>query len=139
MARRCCSRLVWTRLPNWTLWPFCGHFLSKLTDNPPNLAKKATEESTPADVSAVKNDPKYRFHLSSLALLLMGLIFLVQYARELRRQAREARAAKARRLRFKETRMEVEVTELGEGLMYHIFLSHVWGTGRACPHIKLGS
>ena len=72
MVRHCSSRSVSTRHPNWTWWPSCAHFLAKLTDNPPNLAGKATDESIPADVSAVKNDPKHRFVVSSLAVLLLS-------------------------------------------------------------------
>ena len=61
------------RHPKPTSWPSCAHFLSKLTDNSPNLAGKATDETVPADVSAVKNDPNHRFHLSLLgAILLTG-------------------------------------------------------------------
>ena len=43
-----------------------------MTDNPPNLAGKATDENILADVSAVKNDPKYRIHSSLLAVLLLS-------------------------------------------------------------------
>ena len=45
MVRHCSSRSVSTRPPKWTLWPSAAHFLAKLTDNPPNPAGKATDES----------------------------------------------------------------------------------------------
>ena len=64
------------------------------------------------------------------ALLLSGILFLVQLAAEGARVRREARASKARRLRHVEHLDEVVAPVLAEGHHWHLFLSHVWGTGQ---------
>jgi hypothetical protein len=43
--------------------------------------------------------------------------------------AREARAGKARRLRYVQTKAEVTAPHIADD-HYHLFLSHVWGTGQ---------
>ena len=66
------------------------------------------------------------------ALVASFAILLVQIARERERMARERRAAKMRRLRGKTDGAEVPVPLITGGLpqYFHLFLSHVWGTGR---------
>ena len=68
-------------------------------------------------------------HSAICALVVSGVIFVVQLTAEGRRRRREERAAKARRLRLIESGEEVQVEALPEG-HYHTFLSHVWGTGQ---------
>ena len=63
-------------------------------------------------------------------LLLSFVIFLVQYFIERARLRREMIACKARRLRKKETFEAIAAPPLHEGEAYHLFLSHVWGTGQ---------
>lgn len=60
------------------------------------------------------------------ALVLSFVLLLGQLARERASIAREAKAAKARRLRDKETQLEVEVPPCDEG-HFHVFLSCVHG------------
>ena len=63
------------------------------------------------------------------ALAFASVLFLIQFAIEGRRLRREALAAKGRRLLLKKNHEEVEAPKLAEGLQFHVFLSHVWGTG----------
>ena len=65
--------------------------------------------------------------LSSLALSLVMLV--VQLRNERARMALEALADKARRLRMKDSKALVHVPAIQAG-GFHIFLSHVWGTGQ---------
>ena len=62
-------------------------------------------------------------------LLLSFLVFIVQLTIEGRRLRQEARASKARRLRLKANNEEVHPSQIAPG-HYHLFLSHVWGTGQ---------
>ena len=68
------------------------------------------------------------------AILLSFVLFLIQFAAEGRRLRREALASKARRLRFKADGYEVQAPELTSSYsdkgLFHLFLSHVWGTGQ---------
>jgi len=62
--------------------------------------------------------------------LLASVSFLtVQLALERRRQEREGLASQARRLRNKGDQKEVTPPKLEDG-WFHVFLSHVWGTGQ---------
>ena len=63
------------------------------------------------------------------ALVVSVTIFLVQVSAEGARLRREARASKARRLRLLENGTEVVVPRIEHG-WFHVFLSHVWGTGQ---------
>ncbi len=63
------------------------------------------------------------------SITLSFVLFLIQLAVEGRRLRREAHASKARRLRYKESNEDVQVPEIAEG-DFHVFLSHVWGTGQ---------
>jgi hypothetical protein len=83
------------------------------------------------------------FHMSTLgltfglfaalasALVASGVILIVQLRKEQQRTKREAQAAKARRLRFTADGSEVTVPPIAKGLpkCFHVFLSHVWGSG----------
>jgi len=81
------------------------------------------------------------FHVNSLsmsAILFFSVIaalcasfglMLVQMDLERRRQAAEQRASKARRLRLIGLQTEVLVKDLPDNC-FHLFLSHVWGTGQ---------
>ena len=62
-------------------------------------------------------------------LLLSCALFISQAATEGARLRREARAGKARRLRLKKNNEEVEEPPI-ESDHFHLFLSHVWGTGQ---------
>ena len=84
------------------------------------------------------------------AFALLGVVFIFQAGDETRRMQREARAAKARRLRYVSTEDEVvlgaprippctkprfeptvDFGNVHDGRrLFHIFLSHVWGTGQ---------
>jgi len=69
-------------------------------------------------------------------LILSFILFLVQFIIEGRRLRREALASKARRLRSKINHKEVVAPELPSpstltaATFFHVFLSHVWGTGQ---------
>lgn len=66
------------------------------------------------------------------ALLLSFGLLLAQLARERTAMARELKSRKARRLRNKRTHEEVMVPPIPDEPKrhFHIFLSHVWGTGQ---------
>ena len=68
------------------------------------------------------------------ALIISFFIFIVQVGIEARRLKREARASNARRLRYKADNEEVQAPELSntdsDEKCFHLFLSHVWGTGQ---------
>ena len=63
------------------------------------------------------------------AIVISAGIFVVQFVVVGARLQREELARKARRLRMKSNDEEVLVEPIGEG-HFHIFLSHVWGTGQ---------
>jgi len=67
-------------------------------------------------------------------LFISFLILVVQLRNETLRIRRDARSAKARRLRDKASGAEITVPptghEDGELKYFHVFLSHVWGTGQ---------
>ena len=73
-------------------------------------------------------------------LILSFILFLVQFIIEGRRSRREALASKARRLRYKINHKEVVAPELPSpstltaATFFHVFLSHVWGTGASFRH-----
>lgn len=82
--------------------------------------------------------------MAVLSTMLLSLVlFGVQLAREAKRWQTEKRAAKARRLRYLDSREEVQVTELPSrpghlpkrlpGMVdtFHLFLSHNWTHGQA--------
>ena len=62
-------------------------------------------------------------------LLLSLALFAVQVVAEGRRLRREVRARMARRLRYLADDREVMVRRLPADYEFHLFLSHVWGTG----------
>jgi len=61
--------------------------------------------------------------------IVTALVLSVQLRIELKRQAKEKSAARARRLRRKRNDEEVPPPPIAPG-GYHMFLSHVWGTGQ---------
>jgi len=63
------------------------------------------------------------------ALVISGIIFIFQLAEEAARVRREALASKARRLRYVRNDEEVDVPDINTG-EFHLFLSHVWGSGQ---------
>mmetsp|Transcript_12124 Transcript_12124/g.31431 ORF Transcript_12124/g.31431 Transcript_12124/m.31431 type:complete len:638 (-) Transcript_12124:108-2021(-) len=63
------------------------------------------------------------------ALVISGIIFIFQLAEEAARVRREALASKARRLRYVRNDEEVDVPDIDVG-EFHLFLSHVWGSGQ---------
>ena len=63
------------------------------------------------------------------ALIGSFVIFALQLTAEGERLRREARASQARRLRWLEDGDEVEAPAIEAG-NFHLFLSHVWGTGQ---------
>jgi len=63
-------------------------------------------------------------------VLFSALIVIMQLREERERRLKEGRASKARRLRFKKSHKEVPAPILSHGVQYHVFLSHVWGTGQ---------
>ena len=68
--------------------------------------------------------------LSVLATLLISIgVFFVQLGEELHRRQRKARSARARRLRVRSIGKEVAAPPIDED-GFHLFLSHVWGTGQ---------
>lgn len=64
------------------------------------------------------------------ALVVSFGLLLIQLALERARMLREAKQSKARRLRLKQTKEDVQVPELESCAHFHVFLSHVWGTGQ---------
>ena len=62
-------------------------------------------------------------------LIFSSVLFLVQLTIERRLQLSRLRASKARRLRYKATGGEVIVPVMDDDA-FHLFLSHVWGTGQ---------
>lgn len=67
---------------------------------------------------------------SVLGSLLLSLFLLVQQvAREQVQMEKERKSQKSRRLRNRSSHEEVEVPSLPER-HFHVFLSHVWGTGQ---------
>ena len=64
------------------------------------------------------------------ALSLSFILFVMQLTVEGRRLRKEARASKARRLRLLATGEEAHAPVLPSEMIYHTFLSHVWGTGQ---------
>jgi len=81
------------------------------------------------------------------AIIVAAIILIVQFAEDQRRRQHEARANLARRLRYKHNNDEVTLGKpiISEGAapdfapskvmgdvsgQFHIFLSHVWGTGQ---------
>ena len=64
------------------------------------------------------------------ALLVSFGLFGVIYAAEMQRRRRENLAGKARRLRARKDDSEVQAPPLPDGTDFHLFLSHVWGTGQ---------
>jgi len=79
--------------------------------------------------------PSLTLSLMMLASTVIGLamsfiMLVVQLSRERARMAQEALTSKARRLRSKADNMEVKAPDLADGLSFHTFLSHVWGTGQ---------
>jgi hypothetical protein len=82
--------------------------------------------------------PSLTLSLMMLASTVIGLamsfiMLVVQLSRERARMAQEALTSKARRLRSKADNMEVKAPDLADGLSFHTFLSHVWGTVHASP------
>jgi hypothetical protein len=68
---------------------------------------------------------------SVLGVMIMSLPILVfLFGAEAARQVQEQRAAAARRLRFVSSGMEVMAPAVVGEFKYHVFLSHVWGTGQ---------
>ena len=63
------------------------------------------------------------------AIILTGLLLVIQVAQERERQRIARRDALARRLRVEDTDELVLLPELPRG-SYHLFLSHVWRTGQ---------
>ena len=63
-------------------------------------------------------------------LLFTFVLLLVQIREERRQRARNLRNAMARRLRFKRDDSEVVSPKLPGANWFHLFLSHVWGTGQ---------
>ena len=69
--------------------------------------------------------------LSVFSAITLSFVFLLgQLAIERARHARDIRASLARRLRHRNTHDEVLAPTLEDERNYHIFLSHVWGTGQ---------
>ena len=68
-----------------------------------------------------------------LALGISCGIFVAQSVSELARLRREALTDKARRLRYVDDDSVVEVPTIPPG-EFHLFLSHVWGTGQ--DHVR---
>jgi len=67
---------------------------------------------------------------SVFGAIVLSLIFLFkQVADESVRRRRESLASKARRLRYRDGNQEVTAPPIGDN-GYHLFLSHVWGTGQ---------
>ena len=64
------------------------------------------------------------------ALIASTVICAQQITVESKRVRREALAAKARRLRYAKDDTEVPAPPMATEGGYHIFLSHVWGTGQ---------
>jgi len=64
-----------------------------------------------------------------LAIAVGGVLLVYEIRKERARQELEARYAVARRLRFVSTGMEVQSPKIPHGA-FHLFLSHVWGTGQ---------
>jgi len=68
------------------------------------------------------------------AFIVLALIVGLQAAKEARWVREARREAKARRLRYKDNEQEVIVPDIQFGHIdakcYHLFLSHVWGTGQ---------
>lgn len=63
------------------------------------------------------------------AIIFSLILFSVQFSIEGARIRREARASRARRLRFVANDKEVRASKMQVGC-FHLFLSHVWGTGQ---------
>jgi len=63
-------------------------------------------------------------------IVCTGLLLVSQVKIETERLRREARAAKARRLRYKDNDKEVGIKSPSCLDGFHLFLSHVWGTGQ---------
>ena len=63
------------------------------------------------------------------ALLIAALLLVRQSAAERQRLARDELVARTRRLRYVRNGAEVRAPPIGSG-GYHLFLSHVWGTGQ---------
>ena len=78
--------------------------------------------------------------LSILTTLIATVgIFVVQLRDEVARARHLVRVAKARRLRHVQSGKEVEAPTLVDGRRFHLFLSHVWGTGQDQMRIGTGS
>ena len=63
------------------------------------------------------------------SLIAFVVICIIQLTVEAQRAKRERRLATARRLRHKGSGVEIQATTLAPG-RFHLFLSHVWGTGQ---------
>jgi hypothetical protein len=63
-----------------------------------------------------------------IAFVASSVMLIVQIALERERAEREALASQARRLRNRADHKEIRAPSLMNGLWFHTFLSHVWGT-----------
>ena len=69
--------------------------------------------------------------LSVFSAVVLSFVFLLgQLAIERARYAKDARTSLARRLRYRDTKLEVLAPALDNEGDFHLFLSHVWGTGQ---------
>ena len=65
-----------------------------------------------------------------VAVCCVMLILCFMYWRYKRRNKQQLRKLESGRLRHVSTRLPAVAVPLGEGLKYHLFLSHVWGLGQ---------
>ena len=70
------------------------------------------------------------------SLVVSVIIFLVQLTAERRRVAHEKLHQKARRLRHRSDDEEISAPPI-DSSGYHLFLSHVWGTGQECGDAQI--
>ena len=68
-----------------------------------------------------------------MVLAVLALLAALEYKVERDREARLSRERKARRLLLKDSQQIVAMPRMNHN-EYHIFLSHVWGTGERQPH-----
>jgi len=63
-------------------------------------------------------------------VVFTAAILLIQVRFERERLRKEEQMSQARRLRYKNSSKAVLAPRLGSAMVYHVFLSHVWGTGQ---------
>jgi hypothetical protein len=67
-------------------------------------------------------------------VVFTAAILLIQVRFERERLRKEEQMSQARRLRYKNSSKAVLAPRLGSAMVYHVFLSHVWGTVRSTLH-----